>query len=490
MIGKISRGGDTAGLVRYLFGKGAANEHVDQHVVAAGEGMAVPVGRALTAEERQGLAWELDLPRRLHGTRVTQRVRTADGDLVARDAHVWHLSLSNPAGDRVLSDAEWGDVARQVMGRMVWDGTDGQPPVPWVAIRHGLSAAGNDHVHIAAVLVRADGRAARTSYERLKVGAACREAEVALGLSVVPGRQEGALPTVAPVEHEAAQSRRLPEPDRLALARQVRAAASASASEVEFVRRLRAEGLVVRPRYAKGGGVVEGYSVAVRPGPGAKPIRYGGQRLGRDLSLPALRARWVPDNDHDALAEWGRRGPAVGTPAAPSWTPAQRQELVAELQGVVRRLAAIPAEDRQAWAAAAGEASGVLANLSVRLEPTRPGPLADASDALASAAQEPAGSPHRPRLAEGNVWRDMAAVAGQAAMRGGPIAWLGVVSELRRTARAVERAAAERGGAQLAQRGATLAAERLDALYHVWRASDPAERVLGTQPERKPELGL
>ena len=130
MIGPIFRGADAGGLVRYLMGPGKAEEHLNQHVIAAGEGMAVPIGRTLTAEERESLAWELDLPRRLHGTRVTQAKRTPDGKVVQGDAHVWHLPLSNPAGDRVLSDEEWADVASNVIAWMGWDGSDGQAPVP------------------------------------------------------------------------------------------------------------------------------------------------------------------------------------------------------------------------------------------------------------------------------------------------------------------------------------------------------------------------
>ncbi|MEC5191910.1 hypothetical protein ACOM2C_01355 [Pseudarthrobacter sp. So.54] len=53
------------------------------------------------------------------------------------------------------------------------------------------------------------------------------------------------------------------EMHRSFLARKVRASASASATEAEFVRRARDTGLLVRPRYAKNTtDVVVGYSVA------------------------------------------------------------------------------------------------------------------------------------------------------------------------------------------------------------------------------------
>ena len=63
----------------------------------------------------------------------------------------------------------------------------GKAPCRWVAVRHGLSKNGNDHVHIAVSLVREDGTKAMThnDYKRaqedglrdIKESAARREEE-------------------------------------------------------------------------------------------------------------------------------------------------------------------------------------------------------------------------------------------------------------------------------------------------------------------------
>ena len=70
------------------------------------------------------------------------------------DGYIWHLSLTNPAGDRELSDGEWGSVVKETMDRLGFSSAPGKAPCPWVAVRHGRSAAGNDHVHVAVSLVR------------------------------------------------------------------------------------------------------------------------------------------------------------------------------------------------------------------------------------------------------------------------------------------------------------------------------------------------
>jgi len=62
----------------------------------------------------------------------------AGGDAPAKC--VWHCSLRSAPGDRVLSDAEWADVAAEVMDRTASPrGDDGA--CRWVAVRHA-----DDHV--------------------------------------------------------------------------------------------------------------------------------------------------------------------------------------------------------------------------------------------------------------------------------------------------------------------------------------------------------
>ncbi|MDQ2760156.1 MAG: hypothetical protein M3Y17_06905 [Actinomycetota bacterium] len=85
-------------------------------------------------------------------------------------------------------------------------GGEGKAACRWVALRHGISNAGNDHLHVVVPLVREDGTKASTWNDR----------------------------------------------PRERLERTVRACAAAAGDEAEFVRRLRQGGLRVRPRFAAG----------------------------------------------------------------------------------------------------------------------------------------------------------------------------------------------------------------------------------------------
>jgi hypothetical protein len=64
---------------------------------------------------------------------------------------VWQCSLRNDASDRILSDDEWRDIARDLLHRtgIAADGDAGA--CRWVMVRHA-----DDHIHVAAVLVRED----------------------------------------------------------------------------------------------------------------------------------------------------------------------------------------------------------------------------------------------------------------------------------------------------------------------------------------------
>lgn len=65
------------------------------------------------------------------------------------------LSLRAEEGD--LTDQKWGEIAQDFMDEMGFTEASGRAPAQWVAIRHGHSKAGNDHIHIAASMVREDG---------------------------------------------------------------------------------------------------------------------------------------------------------------------------------------------------------------------------------------------------------------------------------------------------------------------------------------------
>jgi hypothetical protein len=107
---------------------------------------------------------------------------------------------------------------------------------------------GNDHIHIAVSLVREDGTKASTHGDYKRAQKTCRELETKYGLEELSSVH--ATRGYDPAE-KATAVRDEREMHRASLARKVRASASASGSEAEFVRRARDTGLLVRPRYAK-----------------------------------------------------------------------------------------------------------------------------------------------------------------------------------------------------------------------------------------------
>src|ERR1035438_7040400 len=106
VIGKVIRGSNAGGLLRYLYGPGKANEHTDPHLVA---GFGDP--QELEPDLRPDGSRDL---RRLSGL-LSQPL--ALDPLGGCDKPVWHCSVRAASGDRMLSDAEWGQVAAGIMDR-------------------------------------------------------------------------------------------------------------------------------------------------------------------------------------------------------------------------------------------------------------------------------------------------------------------------------------------------------------------------------------
>jgi hypothetical protein len=398
------RGDNTVGVTMYLFGPGRYNEHRDQRVIAAADPLGFDDGTRLDIEadreEILALGQSLDSHRRAMGIQM-------------RGGHVWHCSLSLPphesTPERRLSDEQWAEAARYVVKRMGFDDPDSSKAAcRWLAVHHGPSVGGNEHIHLIVNLVREDGTFASIWNDRRTMSRITAELEKQFGLQHVRGRDGGGMPGLTRAEIERARRHGdNNEPDRLKLARIVRGCATAAADEADFVQRLRESGVMVRPRYAPGGRTaVVGYSVARKPAPSGPaaardPRRagvrststrtvtlwFGGGRLGSDLSLPRLRESWnsTPDEAARYVSAWGRTRPR-STPR-PRYTAEVWDQAMQVLVGVREQLASVPVDDVATWAAAAHQAAGVLAAWSTRLEPDRPGPLAAAADVLAASAQ-------------------------------------------------------------------------------------------------------
>ena len=130
----------------------------------------------------------------------------------------------------------------------------------------------------------------------------------------------------------------------------------------------------------RGRGLVTGYRVRFA---GSETERwYGGGRIAKDLTLPALRAsgNWPTLAGNQAEA-WADATTRVLTPPDQA-TVTEAKTALAELR---QRLTEVDVGDRVAWAHVARDAAGMLNAISLRTEP-EPGPLADAAHVIAASA--------------------------------------------------------------------------------------------------------
>lgn len=484
MMPNVVKGDRMSGLLSYLVGEGRANEHRDSHLVA-GDALAMAMHGTveLTHDDALQIARILDQPRRSSGAEVG-------------GGSVWHCSLSLRAEEGTLTDEKWAEIAQDFMDEMGFTEASEKSPARWVAIRHGVSKNGNDHIHIAASRVREDGTKVSIHLDQVRAQRTSRMLEAKHGLQLLESEMpERATRGVRAGEREASERRGAPEPARVSLARVVRGCATASIDEAEFVRRLRQSGLLVRPRFERGGTTdVVGYSVAHTPSRKAgdtTPIWFGGRSLGRDLSLVALRAEWPEGST--AVPEWQaatRREPTVGrgrdssTPAADVWP-----KYTIELRDLQDRLAEIPPTDRVTWARVARQTSGTLAAWSKRVEQT-PGPLAAAADSVAKSAQLRARPATRSRPVVARTSGAAMLLLQAGAPGNGPLAYTVMMKQLLALTDALiamHRAAGEARRATELERGARAGLVAVAATLPPvpTRAAPPAERSPAVPEEHR-----
>ena len=92
-------------------------------------------------------------------------------------------------------------MAQRVMSALGFE-AQGIQPAAWVAIGHGTSANGNQHIHIAASLVRMDGRQVNIWQDRKTLSRVCAEFEADYGLTIVEGREGKGMPGLSRAELE------------------------------------------------------------------------------------------------------------------------------------------------------------------------------------------------------------------------------------------------------------------------------------------------
>lgn len=482
MMPNITRGDRMAGLMMYLAGPGRANDHSDQHVVA-GHDVVMQAARGASLQDSDtvlDLALVLDQPRRLYGTEVTAPVYEWDDasqrkiKVGEKDAHVWHCSLSLNPTEGPLSDAQWNAIATDFVNEMGFTDPDGGKSCRWVAVRHGLSKNGNDHVHIAVSLVAEDGTKARIHNDHHRAQAAANKLEHKYGLQVLESREAG-RETVRgnkPGDLQRAAREGDDVTQRDELRRRLRGAATAARSEAEFVAQARDARVLVRPRFAKGDtSRIVGYSAALVPtvkdGERPQPVWFAASKLDTNLGLGSLRERWGTDADAEAQAAavWSERHQNLraGTSDVPAGVRAKRLPLhvVQQLNESAQQIV-VPDRTARFTRVAAVDASGALARASLYFETTSHGPIARASDMLARASQASRYDPNQPerqRIERKQLGADAAYVsrlAARAVGRDSAAGWLAVARQISRVGNAV--AAAERARGRLAAAQETTAA--------------------------------
>ncbi|MFI0448073.1 relaxase/mobilization nuclease domain-containing protein [Actinomadura sp. 6N118] len=298
MIGKVLRGSRVQGLIRYLYGPGRFNEHHDPHIVAGFDDASALEPEALADGRRDFRQLEtlMQQPLALLGDRNHPRP-------------VWHLSLRAHPDDPILSDAQWADIAAEVMDRTGLAPRGDADAVRWFAVRHA-----DDHIHIVATLARVDGGRPKVWNDGYRIRDACRTIEDRYGLrSTAPADRTAARrPKRAEVEKAVREGRT--EPARTVLRRQVQTAAAGARTEQEFFDRLAAEGVLIHKRLSQHGPrPVTGYAIAL-PGDrtsSGQPVWYSGGKLAADLTLPKLRRRWSAPGPPRPV------GPRIGSSAGP-----------------------------------------------------------------------------------------------------------------------------------------------------------------------------
>jgi len=266
-------------LLYYLYGPGKANEHSDPHLVAgfADPGDLEPERRSGGARDFRRLAGLLEVPLAAQGGRGYRKP-------------VWHCAVRAAPDDRMLSDAEWAQVAARVMHRTGLAPEGDDLGVRWVAVRHAA-----DHVHIVATLARQDGTRPRIWNDFFRVREACHDAERRFGLRSTAPADRTAAKRATRAETEQAIRRGWDETPRATLRREVCAAAAGAGTEQEFFTRLQQAGVLVRKRHSvTNPGEVTGYAVGLarHTTRNGAVVWYGGGKLAADLTLPKLRARW------------------------------------------------------------------------------------------------------------------------------------------------------------------------------------------------------
>ncbi len=269
------------------------------------------------------------------------------------------------------------------------------------------------------------------------------------------------------------------EPMPADLESRVRTAAHAATGEAEFLEQLRAQGVVVRPRFAAGDPTtVVGMSVALPTGDTGNILDWhGAGKLGKDLSLPALRERWgqTPEQQAAAVDAWRQlgavgkrpsdRGAADGVSKRPENADPDFAAAVADINTLGAYAATLGTDDPEAAREAARQAAGVLAAAALRAHGPSGGAIGSAARRMARCAQDSRSGPALreviPARAAPTMSMTSAALLNAATGKAQHAGWVAVFHALARTAQAVAAAQRSQHGAAWETQAAAQAAQRV-----------------------------
>jgi hypothetical protein len=403
MMPNIVRGGRMTGLMAYLAGPGRANEHTNPMIVAGDDRVTFEVepGTVLSHEDAMTIGAIMDQPRKTYGTEVHQATKTWDEEKQAqvktgvKQAHVWHCSLSLRAEEGQLSTEQWKNIAEDFVEKMGFIDPDGAKSSRWVAIHHGSSKNGNDHIHIAVQLVREDGTKAKVFRDYKQAQDVCGELEAKHGLEVLEARGQGrSVSADKPAERARAQREGRNQSDRLELRRMMRTALATSGGVDQYIQRLQDAGVQVAPSFAKGSNQqIRGYKVSMPHSKDANgaAIWYSPSKLDATLGWPHIVARFGEAELPQAEARLQRLHNSQHTrdqPKVYKFDPAFTARLMAENK-----------------ATGPDSLASVYARLSVQLEQDKPGALWGLSEQFARAAQRQGNRQYAVRGAAKNTAR-------------------------------------------------------------------------------------
>ena len=394
MIIKVSskRGKSMPGLVRYLYGPGKSDEHRDQHMVAGYGALphlyagnlapdtATDLGRMVESSWRQQYRESLALSGAGAAGISSSTLATGGGPGEDGKAHVYQLVVSLSPDEGTYTDEQWSKVAQDVVTGMGFaDGPDDLHGNRWIAVRHGLSREGNDHIHIAVNLVRQDGRTVDPHGDFIKAQAIRRDLEQRYDF-ITPLKERGydqgkngqQLPAYTIDEAAtAAKDTRQGQPvvpERVLLQRAVRAAAESSSTEADFLNAVVHNDVEIEAaRYdANDATKVTGYKVRLTDSDDRR--WYTASQLAGDLTLGKLRPRWA-DNETGASQEQARRLWAEETapdaaPEIEDVAPAL-EEAAEHLSEWNNELRSLDVGDTQAWNEQMLRAAGVASAMSL-----------------------------------------------------------------------------------------------------------------------------